>query len=149
MNVDGSGELAGEYCAKYALKPNQARVSEGDTLLAAMANLQPENAVTTGTFARLYNKVSNKGPQPIFQCVHNNLNLPLVLKNVDCKDCSVLGISVVNKEISGSKDKDNDEPMGVEYAMPTLLEKFDRRWDEMVYHGDTIKRQDFRRPMSL
>ena len=144
MNLDDNADQVGEYCAKYALKPNQPRVSEGDTLLAAIATLQPENAVTTGNFTAMYNKVSRIGPQPIFQCVHNNLNLPRVIKNMDCKGCSVLGISVVNTEARASKDNDNEEPMGVEYAMPSLLEKFDRRWDTTVYHTSTIKSQDYR-----
>ena len=48
--------------------------------MAAYEKLDPENAVTTGVFAKMYNRVSSKGPIPIFNVVHNNLNLPLVIK---------------------------------------------------------------------
>ena len=140
LHLDMDGEIVGEYCAKYASKPTQPRTSHGDMMIAAMENLQPENAVTTGIFSRMYNKVSQKGPQPIFQCVHKNLQLPLVIKNFDCRECSVLGISKVVQKTTGSKDNDKEEPMGIEYAMPSLLERFDRRWDT-VSHGQNIKKQ--------
>ena len=149
LHIDTDGEMAGEYCAKYALKPNQPRLSHSDTMLAAMANLQPENAVTTGTFARMYNKVSQIGPQPIFQCVHMNFNLPPVIKNLNVKDCSVLGISVVEKQSGGSKETENEEPMGIEYAMPSPLEKFNRRWDDKVQCPKNIKAEDYRQEMSV
>ena len=57
-HLDNDAEIAGEYAVKYASKPNQRRQPEGDTLLAAMEHLLPENAVTTGTFAQMYNKVN-------------------------------------------------------------------------------------------
>ena len=118
-------------------------------MLAAMVNLQPENAVTTGTFARMYNKVSQIGPQPIFQCVHMNFNLPPVIKNLNVKDCSVLGISMVEKQSGGSKETENEEPMGIGYAMPNPLEKFNRRWDDKVQCPKNIKAEDYRQEMSV
>ena len=56
---------------------------------------------------------------------------------------------MVNTEAHASRDNDNEEPMGVEYAMPSLLEKFDRRWDTTVYHTSSIKSQDYKIEMSL
>ena len=97
----------------------------------------------------MYNKVSQTGRQPIFQCVHKNLQLPLVINNFDCRECSVLGISKVVQEVTGSKDNDKKEPMGIEYAMPSLLERFDSRWDSTVSHARNIKNADFRQEMSL
>ena len=60
---DIGGELEGEYAAKYGAKPNQNKIPDGDTLLAATAHLQPQNAVTTETFERMYNKVSKGASQ--------------------------------------------------------------------------------------
>ena len=65
-----------DYIAKYASKAVAPRKSAGDTLLAAMENIQPVNAVTTGMLSKMYNKVCKTGPQPIFQAVQNNWNLP-------------------------------------------------------------------------
>lgn len=75
--------MAGEYSFKYAFKPNKLKLTAGDTILACMEHLQPENALTTGTFAKMYNKVADTGPQSIFQCVQNNFGLPLVIKNME------------------------------------------------------------------
>ena len=54
-------------------------------MVAAYKKLSSENAVTTGVFAKMYNKVSSTGPIPIFNVVHNNLNLPLVIKKFEKK----------------------------------------------------------------
>ena len=150
LHSDIKGEQAGEYCTKYAAKVPTTKKSEGDTLLDASAHLHPENAVTTGIMARMYNKISDQGPQSIFQTIHNNLNLPLLGKNFDCQKCSVLGISVLKQSNPNIEENENveEEPSGIEYALPTLFEKFDHRWDNNVSCGD-INPQEFRKDMSL
>ena len=102
-------ELAREYAVKYASQLNKRREPEGDTLLTAMENLDPENAVTTGTFTKMYNKINNKGTQSIFQTVHDNINLPFVSKNFDCKPCSTFCISVVKHSNESTINNDNNE----------------------------------------
>ena len=129
------------------------RESPGDTFLAAMQNLQAENAITIGTLHRMYNKVSQKSPQPIFQCIHNNWQIPLVFKNFECKACSVLGISTIQRSIATTNDplqeQENDEAIGNKYVWPPLMEKFDRRLENTVKHTKTIKSEDFQKEMSL
>ena len=49
--------------------------------------------------------IRHKGPIPIFNVVHNNLNLPLVLMNFNTKACSVLGISL----LASSNQECNEE----------------------------------------
>ena len=90
LHLDIQGEQAGQYALKYTIKPDQKKLPEGDTLIAAMAHLEPRNAVTTGTFTRMYNKISEKGPQPIFQAIHSNIKLPFVSKPVPCWVCLLL-----------------------------------------------------------
>ena len=149
LHLNNDGEQAGEYAVKYASKPNRRMQVGGEILLAAMENLRTENAVTTGTFAQMYNKINKTNPQPIFQTVHGNINLPFVLNFFDCKPCSVLGISVVQQENERTKSNETDEEIvGIEYALPTLMEKFEHRWDKNVQHGD-INLADFRKEMSV
>ena len=78
--------------------------------------------------------------------VHNNLNLPLVVKNFETKACSVLGISTIANSNGESIEEDIDNK---EYINPSLIEKFDRRWDEEVKFGRLVRRDEFRRVMSL
>ena len=46
------------------------------------------------------------------------------------------------------EDEETEQPLGIEYALPNLLEKFNRRWDEDVSCGK-IKPDEFRKEMSL
>ena len=71
-------------------------------------------------------------------------------KNFDCQKCSVLGISVLKQSNPNIEENENveEEPSGTEYALPTLFEKFDHRWDNNVSCGD-INPQEFRKDMSL
>ena len=74
-----------------------------------MQNLQPENAVTMGSFTRItrmYNHVSRQGPLPIFNVVHNNFRIPLTFKIFIVKFCFLLGISKLQ---SANKDQDDKE----------------------------------------
>ena len=57
-------------------------------------------------FSRMYNFMSRKGPQPIFQCIHNNFGIPLVFRNFECKSCSVLGISKVQTSTEGGEENE-------------------------------------------
>ena len=149
LHLDIHGEQAGEYCAHYVSKVNKKRPTQGDTLLAAINHLEPQNAVTTGLFVHCYNKISDRGPEPIFQAIHNNINLPLVGKNFDCKTFSVLGTHVIKTSIRNTEEGDNqEESVGVNYAKPTHMEKFDHRWDNNVSCGD-INPQEFRKNMCL
>ena len=95
INIMSNGELPEDYLTKYIVKGRPKRGAKGEIVVAAYENLQPENAITTGVLAKMYNQVCSKGPIPIFNVVHNNLNLPLVVKNFNTKACSVLGISLV------------------------------------------------------
>ena len=149
LHLDIQGEQAGEYAVKYASKPDRKRPSDGDTLLAAIQHLHPQNAVTTGTFARCYNKVSDTGPKSIFQTIHNNINLPFVSSNFKCSTFSVLGISVVKKANHNADENENQEDtVGVDYALPTQMEKFDHCWDSNVLYGN-INPKEFKKQMCL
>ena len=110
------GDMIAEYIAKYGTKGVQKRGDQGDYLLAAMEHLNPENAVTPGVFMRMYNRVSVKGPLPVFNIEHINWNLPLTLKNYDCKPCSVLGIKKVK-----AADQCDDTLEGVRTSMCMLV----------------------------
>ena len=139
-----------EYISKYASKAVAPRKSAGDTLLAAMENLQPVNAVTTGTFSKMYNKSSKSGPQPIFQAVQNNWNLPLVFTNFWIKTGSVLNISAVQKSYGATTANDEqDDANSRAYASVTLFEKFNKRKDDDVTIPKTIQKQEYQRDMSL
>ena len=111
-----------------------------------MAHLEPENAVTTGVFTKMYNSVSSKGPLPIFNVVHNNCNIPLVFNNFTTKSCSVLGIAKLQ---SANQDQEDEGNENKEYVNPSLIDKFDRRWDDVVITGKDVKEEDFRKCMSL
>ena len=58
----------------------------------------------------------------------------------------VLGISKLQ---SASKNQDEKENENDEYVSPSLIEKFDRRWDDVVITGKDVKEEDFRKDMSL
>ena len=141
-----NGELPEEYATKYVTKGVPKRGAKGDIVLVGMEHLQPENAVTMGVFTKMYNHVSRKGPLPIFNVVHNNFGIPLAFKNFNTKSCSVLGISTLQ---SASKDKDDQDNENDEYVNPSLIEKFDRRWDDEVITGKEVKEDDLKKNMSL
>ena len=138
LNVMSSGEMPEEYTSKYVTKGVPKRGAKGDVVLVGMENLQPENAVTMGSFTKMYNHVSRKGPLPIFNVVHNNFGIPLTFKNFNVKSCSVLGISKLQ---SASKNQDNKENENDEYVNPSLIENFDRRWDDVVITGKELNRR--------
>ena len=108
INITSNGELPEDYLTKYIVKGQPKRGAKGEVMVAAYEKLEPENAVTTGVFAKMYNRVSSKGPIPIFNVVHNNLNLPLVMKNFETKACSVLGISTIANSNNESIEEDID-----------------------------------------
>ena len=138
--------MPGEYSGKYMTKGVPKRGTKGDVVLAGLQPLQPENAVTMGVFQRMYNHVNQKGPIPIFNVVHNNFDIPLTFKNFNTKSCSVLGISKLR---SSNQDTDEDTTENEEYVNPSLLDKFDRRWDEVVQTGKDVKEEEFRKDISL
>ena len=53
LYVMKSGDLLAEYILKYTTKGVPNRETKGDVLLAAIQNLEPENAVNMGTFSKL------------------------------------------------------------------------------------------------
>ena len=141
-----NGELPGDYLTKYIVKGRPKCWTKEDILVAAYEKLQPENAVTTGVFTKMYNRVCSKGPIPIFNVVHNNLNLPLVLTNFNTKACSVLGISL----LASSNQECNEEDIeNKDYINPSLIEKFAKRWDDNVRMGKLVRREDFRKKLNL
>ena len=143
---EGRGDMPEEYVSKYATKGVPTRGAKGDVVLVGIDHLHPENAVTMGALIKMYNHVSKKGEIPIFNAVHNNFILPLVLKNFSTKSCSVLGISKVK---AVDKDSDNEEIENEEYVNPNLIDKFNRRWDELVITGKDVKEEDYQKTMSL
>ena len=100
-----------------------------------METLEPENAVNMGVFNKMNNFVNRKGPIPIFQVLHNNFKLPLVLKNFNLKECSVLGLSQIKKanQDDGTNDIDSD------YITPGLIDKFNGRLAEAVKYGKLVR----------
>lgn len=146
INTMSNGELPEDYLTKYIVKGRPKRGAKGDILVAAYEKLQPENAVTTGVFTKMYNRVCSKGPVPIFNVVHNNLNLPLVLTNFNTKACSVLGISLV---ASSNQECNEEDIENKDYINPSLIEKFAKRWDDVVKIGKLVRKEDFRKKMSV
>ena len=55
LNLLSSGDSAVLYTIKYMLKGQPTRACKGDYLLAVLSHLEPENAVTTGVFTKIYN----------------------------------------------------------------------------------------------
>ena len=102
--------------------------------------------MTPGVFMRMYNRVSVKGPLAVFNIEHINWNLPLTLKNYDCKPCSVLGI----KKVKAADQCDDTLEGGTdEYVYASYLEKFNSRYDEVVFSGKGVKEEDYRKRMSF
>ena len=122
LNSLSSGDSAVLYTIKYMLKGQPTRACEGDYLLAALSHLEPENAVTTGVFTKIYNKVSAKRPVPSFEVAHGNLRLPSVLTNFITKMCSVLGIQKILTKV---QDSDGVETEEQGYVNPSLIKRFD------------------------
>ena len=58
----------------------------------------------------------------------------------------MLGISTIANSNGENIEEDIDNK---EYINPSLIEKFDRRWDEEVKFGRLVRRDEFRRVMSL
>lgn len=142
LHEDGNGDIAGIYVIKYSAKGAVKRLSDGDTLPLASENLHPENRVTNDTFTRMYNQTCQSGPQPIFQAVHNNLSLPLFDMNFQSHSFSTMNVSLIRKRKT-TEANENNEMDGVEYALPTVLERFNRRFDDTVLHQG-IKATEFR-----
>ena len=58
-------------------------------------------------------------------------------------------MSVIKKCADKNKDNvDADVQQGIGYALPTLFEKFDHRWDDQVHYGD-INPQEFKKVLCL
>ena len=98
-----------------------------------------------GVFQRANNFVNRKGPIPIFNVVHNNMRLPLVFKNFNVKDCSVLGISKIKTRNQFIDTIITDD----DYITPGLMDKFDKRLDTVVKYGKLVRECDFRKDLSL
>ena len=122
-----SGDIGGAYVLKYASKPDVPKLSDSDIMLVASEHIQPSNAITTGTITRAYNTSCQKGPQPIFQAAHNNLDLPLYSRNFKGKSYSTMGVSLIKLATNNNESEGGDENDGVEYALPNILEKFNNR----------------------
>ena len=139
------GQLPEEYTVKYLTKGVPARGAKGDVILACVETLEPENAVNMGVFTKMNNFVNRKGPIPIFNVVHNNMKLPLVLKNFNLKECSVLGLSQVKKANPSEENDLND----ADYITLGLIDKFNGRLDRVVKCGKLVREADFKREMAL
>ena len=129
LSIMKGGQLPEEYSSKYLTKGIPTRGAKGDITLACVQRLEPENEVNMGTLTKINNFANRKGQIPIFNVVHNNMKLPLVMTNFSIKDCSVLGLSQIrNKELSSQRNTD----VGSDYITPGLIDKFNRRLEPVV-----------------
>ena len=130
---------------KYVTKGVPTRGTKGDVLLACVQHLNPENNINMGVLQKMNNVVNRKGPIPIFNVVHNNMKLPLVFKNFNLKECSVLGIS----KIKNRNEESDTNTIDDDYISPNLIAKFDKRLDPVVKFGKLVRECDFKKDMSL
>ena len=149
VEVNESDYDLADYIAKYASKACVPPKTKGNVLLASSAKLQPENAITTGTMTKVYNKVSDMGAQPIFQAVHKNMKLPLVFQNIYVKLGSVLGISMIQKSSKESKNDEENDDNRADYVLANVMEKFNMRWNSNTVANKTIKENEYKTEMSL
>ena len=145
VHIEQGGQLPEEYSSKYLTKGVPKRGNKGDVILACVQHLNPENNLNMGVFQRANNFVNRKGPIPIFNVVHNNMRLPLVFKNFNVKDCSVLGISKIKTRNQFIDTIITDD----DYITPGLMDKFDKRLDTVVKYGKLVRECDFRKDLSL
>ena len=118
-----SGDSSVEYALKYGFKPVAPVRTPGDVLLTALERRQDGDSVDLGVVKRMYNRVAASLCQSIFQAVHKNWQLPLLLRNVKARGFSLSGTRMLKPSTA---DADN------RYAFADTLERFDMRLADNV-----------------
>ena len=84
----------------------------------------------------------------MFKAAHKNWNLPLISTNLEPKTCSLTGLSIVREAKQNTENQEAQEPEGVEYLPPNVMEKFNHRRKGNVYLPNIVAKE-FNREMSL
>ena len=137
--AEASGDGSVEYALKYGFKPVAPVRTPGDVLLTALERREGGDNVDHGVIKRMYNQVSASICQSIFQSVHKNWQLPLLLKNVSARAFSLSGTRVLKPATADA------DPL---YVFAGTLERFDARQADNVSAPANIRVNDYTKVMS-
>ena len=138
--AQGSGDSSVEYALKYGFKPVAPVKTASGVLLAALERRDGDDNVDRGVVQRMYNLVSASLCQSIFQAVHKNWCLPLLLKNVDVRGFNLGGTRVVKPATADA---------AAEYVFAGVLQRFDGRHADSTVHATTIDADALKSAMSV
>ena len=138
--AEASGDGSVEYALKYGFKPVAPVKTPGNVLLTALERREGGDNVDHGVVKRMYTQVAASTCQSIFQIVHKNWQLPLLLKNVAARDFSLSGTRML-KPVTADAD-----PV---YVFAGTIERFDARLADNVSAPDNIPLDAFQCAMSV
>ncbi|MAA79200.1 MAG: hypothetical protein CL916_08055 [Deltaproteobacteria bacterium] len=133
---------AEHYTIKYSLKGSRGMSIPSNILMAATEGLEANDPVLTrSTVCKAYNSLTSGQLTCLYNAVHNDLGLPLIISNVSSLGINTSGALVLRKDYKKNVD-DND-------YTKDKLSLFNKRYTHMGHRVSTAIKQDVQKKMSM
>ena len=138
---EGAWELAAAYLNKYIGKAPVVPNAPEEILLAAHETCNPNDQITVGDVAKVFNAITLKTNTCLFNALHVNYGFPLVITNMESNSINTEGLNLIKADFCESDSNDYT------YSM---LRRFDARLgnpDDMILKD--VKPCEFQKEMCV